>query len=733
MVRDKWVQRHEYMFRGLFEEAPIGIAVEDLDGNLLLVNPALCAILGYDRDELQRMSCAQFAHPEDSGDDWALFQKLRAGIIQRYSVEKRYIRGDGTPIWGRLNVCLLKHSREESPRVLALLEDITAHKQAQETRSKYGAVAECSDDAVISARLDGIITDWSAGALRLFGYTEIEAVGQPLTVIVPPELQDDNAKLLERLRAGEHIEHHETVLVAQDGRKLIVSLSLSPVRDSAGAVVGLSEVARDMGERKRSERSLRESEERFRRIFREAGVGMAIFSLDGRFLSANNALCELLGHSENELLGKTVQSVTHPADWPALSKQLSQTVNEGIRFKRMEKRCLHKSGRVLTTETVASLVRDTDGKPLYFIGQAIDITERKKTEEALRQREQDLVEAQRVASVGSWQWNPHTDEVSHSHEFRRITGSDPNAPALRYRDLARMLTAETRGQLQHAVENTLSDGTPYELEGEVVRPDGTTRWVTMRGEPHRDPTGGIVLLRGTMQDITDRKRAEKELADLSARFVSAQEEERSHLARELHDDVSQRLALIVVTLDRLRENPPGSPAEIRTALDDLFERIADVSSDIHRLSHRLHPATLSLGLAPGLRSLSMSMERQHGLEIVMVFLDLPDSIPRDVSLCLYRVAQEALNNVVKHSGVKQARLELVGSAGNLVLRVIDSGRGFDSSANTESGLGLLSMRERLRLVGGSFAIHSQPAQGTQLVVTVPLGQSALRFPAAAGA
>jgi PAS domain S-box-containing protein len=731
MVRDKWVQRHEYMFRGLFDEAPIGIAVEDLDGNVLLVNPALCALLGYDRDELQRMSCAQF-DSEDS-DDWALFQKLRAGVIPRYSVEKRYVRGDGTPIWGRLNVCLLKRSREDSPRVLALLEDITAHKQALETRSKYGAVAECSDDAVISATLDGVITDWSAGALRLFGYTETEAVGQPITMLVPPELQGENAKLLHRLGTGEHIEHQETVRIAKDGRKLIVLLSLSPVRDSAGAVVGLSGVARDMGERKRSEKSLRESEEKFRRIFREAGVGMAIFSLDGRFLSANNALCEFLGHSENELLGKTVQSVTHPADWPVLSKRLGQAINEGTRFKRMEKRCLHKSGRVLTSDTVASLVRDTDGKPLYFIAQAIDVTERKKAEEALRHREQDLVEAQRVASVGSWQWNPNTDEFSRSPEFCRITGCDPNVAAPRYQDLSRVLAAETWNRLQHAVEKTLSDGSPYELDGEVVQSDGTTRWVTMRGEPHRDPSGSIVLLRGTMQDITDRKRAEKELADLSARFVSGQEEERSHLARELHDDVSQRLALIVVTLDRLRENPPDSTGEIRTALDDLFERIADVSSDIHRLSHRLHPATLSLGLAPGLRSLSMSMERQHGLEIATVFLDLPDSIPRDISLCLYRVAQEALNNVVKHSGVKQARLELVGSAGSLVLRVMDSGRGFDWVTGSQTGLGLLSMRERLRLVGGSFAIHSQPSQGTQVVVTVPIGQSALRFPAAAGA
>jgi PAS domain S-box-containing protein len=707
----------------MFEEVPLGIAVENLDGHLLLVNPALCAMLGYNRDELERMTCSEFAHPADSSDDWALFKKLRSGEINRYSVEKRYIRKDGTPLWGRLNVSLVSSGNGGSVRVLALVEDITAHKEAEQVRSKHVAVVDSSADAIVSTTLDGVITDWNATAVRLLGYSQVEALGKHIRMIVPSELQGEDAAILHRLELGDRVEHHETVRMGKDGRRLTVSLSASSVQDSAGAIVGLSQVMRDVSESKNLSKALRESEERFRKVFREAGVGMAICSLEGRFFSANNALCMLLGYSENELIGKTLQSVVQAADWRSWLRWLE----EGTGFHGVERRLLCKNGRTLTAETSAALIRDSDGKPLYFICEAVDVTERKNAEDAARQRERDLVEAQRLAGVGSWQWDSHTDRLSCSRELRRIAGLDPSNPMQRYQDLSRIFNAHTWEEVQRATDEALRSGTPYELEGEIVRPDGTTRWVVMRSELQRSSSGKTVLVRGTVQDITERKRAECELADLSARFVAAQEEERSHFARELHDDVSQRLALIVVTLDKFRGAPPASGEEIRGVFDDLFERMADVSSEIHRLSHRLHPSTLRLGLVPALRGLCMSIERQDKLSIATAWLDVPDSLPKDVSLCLYRVAQEALNNVIKHSGVKQARLELVGLPGRLTLRVVDLGKGFGAGAEVQTGLGLLSMRERLRLVGGTLTVHSQASHGTEVLAEVPIAENTVQF------
>jgi PAS domain S-box-containing protein len=722
------VVRKEYLFRNLFDEVPIGIAVEDLDGHVLLANPALCTMLGYARDELERMSCAQFAHPGDSGDDWALFSKLRAAQIDRYAVEKRYIRKDGGPIWGRLNVSLLKHGDRPPTGVLALVEDITAHKEAEEVRSKHFAVVKSSDDAIVVTDLDGNINEWNASATKLFGYRETETLGRSISMIIPADLQDDEARIIRLLKVGVDVEEHETIRLGKNGKRLVVSLKASPVRNSAGAVVGVSATMQDLAVRKSLSKALSESEERFRKVFREAGVGMAICSLDHRIVSANNALCSFLGHSENELIGKTLRSVVEAADWALWSRWLE----EGTGFHGIEGRFTHKSGRILAGETSAALIRDYDGNQLYFVCQVVDITERKRAEAALRRREEDLLEAQRVAGVGSWQWNLAEDTVSCSLECRRIIGRDPSEPRLRYGDLSRIFTAETWAKLLRISEEISNLETPLELEGQIVRLDGTTRWIAIRGELQRGPTGDPILARGTVQDITVRKRAEKELTDLSARFVAAQEEERSHLARELHDDVSQRLALMVVALDQLRNTLPGSAGRIRGALDDLFESMSTVSSDVHRLSYRLHPSTLSLGLVPALRSLCISIERQQALQIELVWHDIPDSIPSEVALCVYRVAQEALSNVVRHSGVNRARVELMGGAGRLTLRVTDLGRGFDLAARPQTGLGLLSMRERLRLVGGTLTVRSRPSQGTEVLIEVPLGRDALKCPATAG-
>lgn len=727
MGSSEWLHRTEHLFRGLFNEVPLGIAVESLDGHLLLANPALCAMLGYSREELERMSCEKFVDPADSADDLALLSKLRSGDLDRYSIEKRYVRKDGNAIWGRLNVSLIKRRDGQPVRVLALVEDITSHKYADEVRSKHNAIVEASDDAIISITADGLITAWNQGATELFLYSESETVGRSLDMIIPAELQDGERQLLQRLDLGHNVEHHETVRLSKGGQRLTVLLSASPIRNSAGTVVGVSQIMRDVAERNSLVKALRESEEKFRKIFGEAGVGMTICSLEGRLLSANSSLCMFLGYSENEIVGRALQSIVHTADWPSWSRWFA----EGTGFHGVEKRFLHKTGRVLTAETSAALIRESDGKPLYFVCQTIDVTERKKAEHAVRQREMDLVEAQRVAGVGSWQWDPHEGRLFCSAEFHRIAGRGPGDISLRYDDLSHVFTPGTWASLLRVTDEAITKGTSYELEGEIVRPDGTTRWVVLRGEPEGTAAGDTVLVRGTVQDISDRKRAERELADLSARFVAAQEEERGHVARELHDDVSQRLALMVVRLDQLRIALPSSPEQIQSVVDDLFEGLSDVSSEVHRLSHRLHPSTLRIGLLPALRSLCMSLERRHGIRVAAGWLDIPESIPNDISLCIYRVAQEALNNVIKHTAVKEARLELVGSPGRLTLRIIDAGRGFEPSSG-QTGLGLLSMRERLRLVCGSLTIRSQPSGGTEVIVEVPIEQDARRFPAAAG-
>ena len=485
-----------------------------------------------------------------------------------------------------------------------------------------------------------------------------------------------------------------------------------------------------------------------------------------------------------------------------------------------------------------------------------DIHRRKRTEEALRNRDAELAEAQRLARVGSWQWDPETDAVQWSRELYRIAGRDPSLPAVSYKEHWKIYTAESWERLRRAVEEALDTGRPYELDLEMVRADGTTKWLIGRGEVQRDATGRVVRLRGTVQDITERKRAEEllreseerlrmaaragrmyayewdaatdviersaectdilgwmdepakdsyqrmlnkihvedrdrfvaavaslnpekptcqvsyriarpdnsvvwleesvraffdtegkvlrmvgmvadvsarkqveeELSDLSGRFVTAQEEERSRIARELHDDMSQRLALAAITLQSLSENLPRTRSEIAASMRSVWRQVGEISSDVHRLSRDLHPSTLGLGLGAALKSLCKGVERQHGIRVDINISDVPDAVASEVSLCLYRVAQEALSNVVKHSEVKEARLEVIGNSDHLLLRVIDSGRGFELAKDGQ-GLGLLSMRERLRIVGGKLTIWSS-SQGTEISARVPIEPDSQKFRAA---
>ena len=259
------------LFRDVFNASPIGIAVENLEGQPLFVNPAFCSMLGFGAEELRGKHCVDFSPPEDAEKDWALFQQLRAGAIDHYELEKRYFRRDGSLVWGRLIISLLKS--RPSPLVLAMVEDITNKKKAEEARFRHAAVIESSDDAIASGTLDGIIVSWNAGAQKIYGYTEAEAVGKPIGMLLPPERPDEENKILGTLRAGGRIEHFETVRVTKTGKRINVSLTISPIKDSSGKTVGCSGIARDITERKRAEEALCVSEERLRLAQSAARIG----------------------------------------------------------------------------------------------------------------------------------------------------------------------------------------------------------------------------------------------------------------------------------------------------------------------------------------------------------------------------------------------------------------------------------------------------------------------------
>jgi PAS domain S-box-containing protein len=262
----------------------------------------------------------------------------------------------------------------------------------------------------------------------------------------------------------------------------------------------------------------------------------------------------------------------------------------------------------------------------------------------------------------------------------------------------------------------------FRLEYRLRRYDGEYRWLLDIGVPRLNNEGSFVGYIGSCVDLTDRKLAETALASVSRRMIEAQEQERTRIARELHDDVGQRLALFSINLTQLHQGRK-KPAEIRSRAEGLRSQISDIATDVQALSHRLHSSKLEyLGLATAMRSFCKEFGEQQKVEIDFETHDLPSPLSSDISLCLFRVLQEALHNSAKYSGVRHFEVRSWGTPSEVHLTVSDFGSGFDVDlAKAGRGLGLISMDERLKILKGTLSIESQLKRGTTVHAFVPLG------------
>jgi PAS domain S-box-containing protein len=357
---------------------------------------------------------------------------------------------------------------------------------------------------------------------------------------------------------------------------------------------------------------------------------------------------------------------------------------------------------------------------LIIIALLLQRGKRKRAETSLRESEQRFRLVANSAPVMIWMSGPDKLCTFFNECWLDFTGrpfenelGNGWASGVHPKDLERCLEVYSRAF--DARDN-------FEMEYRLRRHDGQYRWVNDVGVPRFGADGGFQGYIGSAIDVTDRKRSEEALLDMSGRLIKAHEEERARIALELHDDLSQRMALLHIGLDEFEQETHGLSANARLRLHDIARIATEVSSDIHELSHELHPSKLdSLGLVAAVGGFCREFSRQHGLQIQFVHHHVDEVISKEVTLCLFRIVQEALRNVVKHSGSGKAEVELSGHSDRMDLSVSDTGVGFDPKNTTGlAGIGLISMRERLRLVGGHLSVESQPSHGTRIRVRVPL-------------
>jgi PAS domain S-box-containing protein len=263
----------------------------------------------------------------------------------------------------------------------------------------------------------------------------------------------------------------------------------------------------------------------------------------------------------------------------------------------------------------------------------------------------------------------------------------------------------------------------YSKEYRFRRHDGVYRWMLDIAAPRFNEDGSFAGFVGSAADITDQKLAQEALEKIGGKLIEAQEEERSRIARELHDDICQRLALLSMELEQANRGLGRTPK-----LEEIRRHCAEIAVDVQALSHKLHSSKLEyLGLAPAIRSYCREFSQQHDVSVEFAAENVPNFLPRDISLSLFRVTQEALQNALKHSGIKQFSVVLRSSGDEIRLEVSDLGAGFDvEGAKLDRGLGLVSMQERAHLVHGTFSIESAENGGTRILVRVPLSDAQLK-------
>jgi PAS domain S-box-containing protein len=510
--------------------------------------------------------------------------------------------------------------------------------QAEQTTALLGAIVNSSDDAIISKNLDGFITSWNKSAEQLFGYTAEEAIGQHITLIIPPNRRAEEVMILERLRRGEQINHFDTVRMRKDTTLVDISLTISPVRDAAGNVVGASKVARDITERKQAEQALAE-----RALLLDLSSD-AIFVRDGsdRVTYWNKSAAELYGYSREEALGR-VTHVLLQTEFPEPLKRITEKLHhKGSWTGELVHR--RKDGRQIVVVSRWALDRDHHGNQKYILETNNDITQQKQSERALRESENRL------------------------------------------RALAETLETQVRTRTEQLEQRN----------SEVLSQS-------------------------------------EQLRKLSHHLMQIQDEERRHIARELHDSAGQTLAALGINLATVLQHAKTGSPKLAEVAEEGQQLVTDLTREIRTMSYLLHPPLLDeAGLSAALNWYVQGLKVRSGLEVSHDISRDFGRLSREMELAIFRILQECLTNVHRHSGSKVAAIRMKRTGCSVFLEVEDFGSGISPEKLLEmqsqgAGVGIRGMRERVLQFGGEMKIESE-GRGTKILITLPLKTSASNRP-----
>jgi len=763
-------------YSDLYDFAPVGYLTLSREGIIRETNLAGASLLGLTRAALVTKRFGTFIAPADRAAFGAFLQQVFEHSAKEECEVRLQLPGkESAEVRLRAN---LSPSRETCQ---VALTDITKHKLAEAVTAQLAAIVTSSSDAIIGIDLNSLITSWNTGAEKLFGYSAGEMVGGPITRLLPTDRQGEEAQIIGRIRKGESVEHYETVRVTKEGRRLDMSVTISPVRYAGGKIAGASKVARDITEQKLAANKMRVSEIRYRRLFEAAHDGVILLdSATGRITDANPFMTKLLGYPRDQLVGKELFEIGLLKD-EAASREMFRKLKRKHEVRYEDLPLESQTGRHQEVEVVANLYEENGHSVIQC--NIRDITARKEGEAALRRSEERYRSLFNSIDEGFCVIEMLFDRKGKAHDYRFL---DMNP------------SFETQSGIRRAHGKRIREITPdienYWLEayGNVARTGKAVRFSNEMKGVHRWFDVYACRLGGTesrkvavlFSNITERKRAEqalieartqlsryagrleilvgertrdlmatnrrletsvasikkgneeyrklllesefmqKKLRSLTRQILTAQEDERRAISRELHDEVVQTLVGINVQLSALDTAASAGIRPLRAKIASTQRLVEKSVNVVHQFARELRPAVLDdLGLIPALHAHMKIVAEREKLKIRLTAFAGVEALESAKRTVLYRVVQEALTNVARHAQASIVNVSISKIPGAVRLEVHDNGKSFQVqetlSPTRNKRLGLLGMRERIEMVGGTQTIESAPGRGTTVCAEIP--------------
>jgi len=675
----------------------------------------------------------ELAHPSDRE---RLSQRTRTSARsgEFYEAEVRFMLPDGRIRLFHTRSIPIADATGRVTRLVGLSEDITERKEVHERLQRSETLLAQAEQLANMGSWEydyaGRRRTWSAQFYRMLGFSSDTPPnpGENARDIVHP---DDFPRALrdwEALRSEGHPLDNELRFITRRGDTRIFHSRAVAIKDEAGRVICVRGMSQDVTNRKGEEERLQRSETLLAQAEQLANMGSWEYDYEREELTWSAQYFRMLGLEPEQgpvQYGRGIRMI-HPDDRERAIRDV-EALKEDRRPLDNELRFVTGDGKIRVFHSRAVVITDEAGRVVGIRGMSRDVTERKDEEERLRKSEELLLQAERIAHFGSWEFDLKTRKPTLSKHLARMYGISSGAEWSEEAFWERM-DPKDREHARQIVDRALAECKPWDYVARYRAPNGRLRVHFVRGVPIAGPDGKPERSIGVVQDITEQTRAEEDLRRLSHQLMRARDDERRHAARVLHDSAGQSLAALKMTLRRLEEELPKTNRKARELLESSMELATMAVQEVRTVSYLMHPPMLDeAGLSLALRWYARGFCERSGIDVKV---EVPKDLGRqsqEIETTIFRIVQEALTNVHRHSGARAALIRLARENGQIRAEIRDEGRGLAlpspaQSANAPLGVGIAGMRERVQQLNGVFEFESAPGRGTTVRAILPLTQ-----------